>query len=207
MHSYPGLGKSLSYNPQTFGQFYPTGHHENCIGSKSRLLLVREVAMMHVMNKLTDKADWHKKVFDDEIVAKWRAEALAYPDELLWALAATTPSDSDLPPIPGILNERAFDYCIKELQGKARYFADTGIVAILDATATVVKSDNLIQPELTHALRNAFDRLKNDQAGSPDWHPRTDEKVLNLVHPSMYPLILQSTKLFQGYARQWPGPS
>ncbi len=48
-----------------------------------------------------------------------------------------------------------------------------------------------------NALRKGFDRLKKDQAGSPDWHPGTDEKVLNLVHPSMYPLVFKSTRVFQ----------
>jgi hypothetical protein len=87
--------------------------------------------------------------------------------------------------------------CIQELQGKAQYFADTGIVPTLDATAVIAKSDGFIEPALCNALRKAFDRLKKDQAGSPDWHPGTDEKVLNLVHPSMYPLVIESTKLFQ----------
>lgn len=87
--------------------------------------------------------------------------------------------------------------CIQELRGKARYFANTGIIPTLDATAAVAKSDSLIQPVLIEALRKAFSRLKKDQEDSPDWHPGTDETVLNLVHPSMYPLVFESTKLFQ----------
>lgn len=110
MHSYPGLGLSLWYHPQDHGEFYPTGHHENCLGSESRLLVVREVAMMHIMDRLTDKVDWHRKVFDDEIVDKWRIEALAYPDEALWELAVTSTSSLDLQPIKGIMTKKIFDY-------------------------------------------------------------------------------------------------
>lgn len=66
--------------------------------------------MMHVMDRLTDKVDWHKKVFDDKIVAKWRAEALAYPDEVLWVLAATSATSSSSPPITGVMTEKTFDY-------------------------------------------------------------------------------------------------
>ncbi|KAI0467944.1 hypothetical protein F4859DRAFT_492174 [Xylaria cf. heliscus] len=196
MHSYPGLGLSLWHNPEQYGKFYPTGHHTSCQGSTTDLLLVREVAMMHIMNLLTDKTDWHKKVFNNEIVAKWRAEALAYPDEMFWTLAATSPM-ADRGPLKGVMTDKTFDYCIQELQGKARYYADTGIIPTLDATATIAKSDSLIPPTLKNALRKAFERLKNDKQGSPDWHPGTDKKVLNLVHPSMYPLVFGSTRVFR----------
>ena len=33
--------------------------------------------MMRLMNQLSDKPDWHQKVFDAEIKARWRQEALA----------------------------------------------------------------------------------------------------------------------------------
>ena len=39
---------------------------------------------MLVMDSLTDKVDWHKKIFDVEIVGKWRKEALEQPDEGLY---------------------------------------------------------------------------------------------------------------------------
>ncbi|KAI1423131.1 hypothetical protein F5Y12DRAFT_716640 [Xylaria sp. FL1777] len=196
MPSYPGLGLSLWYLPQEFGDIYPTGHNESCLASLPPPLQVREVAMMHIMDRLTDKPDWHKKVFDENIVTQWRAEALAYPDEVLWTLAAI--EDEMRHTTKGIMTEKMFDYCIQELRGKAQHFAKTGIVPTLDpGVAAVAKSDSLVEPALMNALRKAFDRLKEDQAGSPDWHPRTDEKVLNLVHPSLYPLVSQSTRLFQ----------
>jgi hypothetical protein len=59
------------------------------LGSLSLPLIVRELAMMDVMDKITDKPDWHKKVFDDNIVSKWRKEALAIPDEELFKLATS----------------------------------------------------------------------------------------------------------------------
>ena len=40
-------------------------------------LLVREITIMLIMNLLSDKPDWDRKVFDEAIVKKWRAEALA----------------------------------------------------------------------------------------------------------------------------------
>lgn len=55
------------------------GIHSNCWGSESDMLLVREVAMMIVMDRLTDKPDWHLKVFDEAIAEKWIQEGLDLP--------------------------------------------------------------------------------------------------------------------------------
>lgn len=61
----------------------------------------------------------------------------------------------------------------------------------------MAKSDVLISPKFRGFLQKAFDKLKADQAACPDWHPGTDEKVLNLVHPSMFPLIYGQSRGFQ----------
>jgi hypothetical protein len=71
---YPGLGLPLRCaNDETY--------------DPSATLPVRELAMMHIMDRLTDKKDWNKKVFDEEIVARWRAEAKAIPDIEFWNMA------------------------------------------------------------------------------------------------------------------------
>ena len=43
---------------------------------------VREKRMMAFINEVTDKPEWERKVFDEGIVAKWREEASARPEEL-----------------------------------------------------------------------------------------------------------------------------
>lgn len=57
------------------------------------MLPVREVAMIVIMDILTDKEDWHKKTFIKSITEKWRAEAMAILDEDLMAAAAAPSSD------------------------------------------------------------------------------------------------------------------
>ena len=86
-NEYPGLGLPLrTWEWRNYG-FYPIGSHSNCYGSDSDIITVRELAMMDIMEKLTDKVDWHKKVFDDAVIAKWRKEALSIPDDHFWQLA------------------------------------------------------------------------------------------------------------------------
>jgi hypothetical protein len=67
----------------------------------------------------------------------------------------------------------------------------------LDACASVVKSDSIVTPELHNALRAAFDKLKTDHEAAPDWHPRSNGMVQDLVHPSMYPLVYGRSHVFQ----------
>jgi hypothetical protein len=78
--------------------------------------------MMIIMDRLMDKEDWHKKVFDDEIVSKWRKEALEYPDNSLWQQATGgkvnkrwadqdfNSATSGIKPLTGIISNEAVDY-------------------------------------------------------------------------------------------------
>jgi hypothetical protein len=80
--------------------------------------------MMSIMDRLTDKEDWQKKVFDEEIVSKWCGEALAIPDEQFCRLATSDKaqywdeegnlsmrddwSAQDKKPLKGIMNAHTF---------------------------------------------------------------------------------------------------
>ncbi|KAI8719939.1 hypothetical protein NCS52_00776200 [Fusarium sp. LHS14.1] len=205
---YPGLGLDIRHDDSIDRDvIYPVGIHFNCYGSESEMLLVREVAMMMVMESITDKPDWHIKVFDEGIASRWKAEALALPvdamykeiaeDRIAWpdgAFAGQAPKPKT------ILDEACIDYCIKELRVKAEYFKKSGLVPTLDASATIVKSDILIDEELKQELRDAFEKLKKEQKANPDWHPGTESRVQDLVHPSLYPLVYGRTPVIQNEA-------
>ncbi|KAM5345135.1 hypothetical protein ACJ41O_010997 [Fusarium nematophilum] len=202
---YPGLGLDIRHDDSNDRDVtYPIGIHHNCYGSESEMLLVREVAMMMVMESLTDKPDWHVKVFDDEIASKWKAEALALPVDAMYmeilgdrSTSSFRTADGQAPKPKMILDEACVDYCIEELRAKAEYFKRSGLVPTLDASATVVKSDVMIDEKLKQELRGAFDKLKEDQKASPDWHPGTENRVQDLVHPSLYPLVYGRTRVIQ----------
>jgi len=115
-HVYPGLGRPLRINDSLSN--YPNGAtHDD--GTQSELIYVRELAMMNVMDRLTDKAGWEKKVFDDVIVGKWKKEALAIPDveffklasygKLRWGGSNDENGGSEDKTV-GIMNERTFEY-------------------------------------------------------------------------------------------------
>lgn len=59
----------------------------------------------------------------------------------------------------------------------------------IDASATVVKSDVLVKTDLRDALKEAFEKLQDDQKDEPDWHLNSGDMVQDLIHPSMFPLV------------------
>jgi hypothetical protein len=119
-HLYPGAGLEVRFQLQGYnaGGRYPIGAHANSEGSDSELLIIREVAMMILMDKLTDKVSWHEKVFDNDIVARWRREALEQSEDELYRQITDGKLHSqgynELDPISRprarILSEKAFDY-------------------------------------------------------------------------------------------------
>lgn len=60
--------------------------------------------MMAIMDRLTDKPEWQRKVFDSEIVAKWKAEAMAIPDSEWNDISGVSVEGW------GIMSEKAFEY-------------------------------------------------------------------------------------------------
>ena len=78
---------------------------------------------------------------------------------------------------------------IAELRDKAQSFQEDGIIAALDLDAIVVRSDTIVSLELRTELRIACKPLEDIPTTLKDWHPGSNGKVLDLVHPSLFPLI------------------
>ncbi|KAJ8073725.1 hypothetical protein AAF712_003212 [Marasmius tenuissimus] len=132
-------------------------------------IAVREQTMLAMINEITEKPEWARKVSDNAIVAKWRKEALGRE---------------------GVdFSEAMFEYCIAELRDKAAHFVQTGRVIVLDNSAGIVKSDTAIPTHLAEELKTAVRPLEDVPNHHKDWHPGSNEKVLDLVHPSLYPLM------------------
>lgn len=146
---------------------------EGIEGWQGKRLTAREVAMLGLMESITDKPNWDAKVFDDTVVGKWRVEALALP----------------------LISEPAWEWVLTELRDKAVAFKDSQKVLALDSTARCVKSDVLVSANLKNALRDGVAPLLSVPDDQKDWHPGSNNQVLNLVHPSLYPLVYGRTRV------------
>ena len=59
----------------------------------------------------------------------------------------------------------------------------------------VFKSDTVIPEDLRRSLQSAAYPLEKVPDHQKDWHPGSGEQVLDLVHPSLYPLLYGQTRV------------
>jgi hypothetical protein len=99
--------------------------------------------------------------------------------------------------VPRLLTYRLkTNQCIAELCCKASHFKETGLIFTINSAGisgkyhnTAIKADSLVSNYLRQGLKAAFEKLRTEQGAEPDWHPRSNDMVQDLVHPSMYPFV------------------
>ncbi|KAI0386982.1 hypothetical protein F5Y04DRAFT_275437 [Hypomontagnella monticulosa] len=176
----PDLGLPLEHE-QPYMKFSYSDMQNCSVGFESKGLTQREIRMMDFMNRVTDKPSWEEKIFDSSIVSEWLEEGRS---------ASTNYLDGD-----EFFSKSMYDICIRELRDKAEHMKATGIVNVMDAEMAIAKSDTIISPPLANSLKAAVQVLEDALGDRKDWHPSSDNKVLNLLHPSLYPLIFGTTRV------------
>ncbi|WP_460807529.1 DUF4246 domain-containing protein [Micromonospora zhanjiangensis] len=140
---------------------------------------LRELEMMRLSAEIRAKPQWFVKMNDADIVARWTREAAAQG-----------------------LTEAQIRYVLAELSYYARLRDErTGIE--VSAVDGVWQSDTLIDSELRSRLREAVRVLEEVPEAERDWHPGSDEQVLDLVHPSLFCLVRQVSRTDDS---AWPTP-
>jgi hypothetical protein len=90
------------------------------------------------------------------------------------------------------------DWCIEELRHKATLVPAAPGTAppLIVFNGDVVKSDAMVSAEFKKALQDAV-KIFQDKIPErlKDWHPGSDEKVWDLVHPSLFPLVYGRTRV------------
>ena len=66
---------------------------------------------------------------------------------------------------------------------------------MIDANACVYMSDTAITHDIKERLKTAMTPFEDIPDNHKDWHPGSDGKVLDLVHPSLYPLLYGRSKI------------
>lgn len=90
------------------------------------------------------------------------------------------------------------DWCIDELRHKASLFPESPSPPppVVVYNGDVVKSDFAVSSELKSELQKAMKAFEDKTPEHlKDWHPNSDGKVLDLVHPSLYPLVYGLTRV------------
>lgn len=146
--------------------------------------LLTELTMWAASNSIREKSDWWSKIKDPEIVNKWRQEILVAGLER---------------EVQYQLREEQLDYIFKELEWHAQRHRDQSdkgaLVAIDIGIEGTRRSDGLIPEELKWRLVQCVRKLENVPDDKKDWHPGSNNQVLDLVHPSLYPFVAGRTRV------------
>ncbi|KDQ59194.1 hypothetical protein JAAARDRAFT_33923 [Jaapia argillacea MUCL 33604] len=168
-------------------------------------LTLKEFRLRALTSQILEKPNWWQKVHDETIVAKWRQEfvdqdakmvktmgRVRSEPELNAAYAVTRDQDefywrefrkTRWPRDP--LNEAQLDYVFDNLRWLAEQRdANTGIQAT--GINKVYQSFELIPSNLKAALIRGASVLESVPDAEKDWHPGTNNQVLDLVHPSLF---------------------
>lgn len=129
----------------------------------------REVAMVGLVNEITDRPDWHRRIFNEDYVVELAQFAYEYDD---------------------LISEKAWAWCLQELRFKARRFEETGRVAALDVGSGVCKVDSLVSERTKAQIQEGLDLIRRTREGSS-----SDGQAQQLIDPSLYPLVFGKTPI------------
>ena len=123
------------------------------------------------------------QIQDEEIVEKWRAEAKAMRFKGR-----------------GTMSDHMFDWCISELKYNAERIEDpSNPPPTFVFNGDVYKSDTALSSDFKQRLQLAVAAFEASiPEDEKDSHPNTDEKVWDLVHPSLFPVVFGRSRVLTG---------
>ena len=86
-----------------------------------------------------------------------------------------------------LLSGKAWTWCLAELRDKAVFFNKNHYVRTLDTGSCICKSDILVPESVAAKLKAGVIPLLKQP--DKDWQPESDDQVLNLVDPLLFPLV------------------
>jgi hypothetical protein len=158
-----GLASNLELPPD---RRFAHGIIDWAIGNR---LTARELAMLDLMNTITDQPEWYTGVFDAGTVREWRVDAAR---NLL-------------------ISQRTWDWCLEEVRCKADGFRRIGTALVLDAGSRVAKSEPpALRDGALSVLRAAVAEIRPECTWD-DVFP----SVVNMVYLLYYPLTYGRTRI------------
>ncbi|KAF7114773.1 hypothetical protein CNMCM5793_000312 [Aspergillus hiratsukae] len=133
--------------------------------------------MLELINTITERPDWHVRIFQQDELARWQEDAI---------------SSSSL------INDQTWSWCLKELQDKATDFEKRGYVLVLNTGSGVCKSDTAISATTQSQLQDAAVSLIRDLCRQTQFPTVCNPAVVNLIDPSLFPLVYGRTKVLTG---------
>ncbi|KAH9914463.1 uncharacterized protein B0H18DRAFT_959787 [Fomitopsis serialis] len=136
-----------------------------------------ELRMCALSAAIRQKPEWWVKFRDENVQTKWTEEIKEQQKDMHRSLQLT---------------DNMIHYILGELDAYAALRdPETGIEP--GPYERIWQSDQLIPASLKASLVSAVAPLESVPDSEKDWHPGSDGRVLDLVHPSLYPVVYGRT--------------
>ncbi|KAG9027586.1 hypothetical protein FS837_004221, partial [Tulasnella sp. UAMH 9824] len=146
-------------------------------GDGDKALTLATLRMIALSYALRSKPSWWTEITDPSTRSKWKAEALE--DEI----------QGDK------LKEAEIEWVLDELEDHVKMRDEaTGIQP--SCHVRIWESDELISQDLKSRLMRAAAVLENIPEEEKDWRPRSNNQVLDLVHPSLFCAVYGRTQFW-----------
>ncbi|KAI8971296.1 hypothetical protein BD414DRAFT_525426 [Trametes punicea] len=150
-----------------------------------------ELRLRRFAREIRDKSRWWEKVHEADIVARWTREIVEHDRAMVeqyWGgekRYIEGCGEKQWPRDP--ITDAQLRYLFDEL----RYIASQRdeVYGIWNTTIPMVyESSELIPSTLKVSIRTLAEILEDVSEDERDWHPGSNKQVLDLVHPSLFPL-------------------
>ncbi|KAG7664424.1 uncharacterized protein J8A68_002027 [[Candida] subhashii] len=141
-----------------------------------------EWLIIDISNSIRVKPDWERKYKDDVISNKWKQELRDQFSKKTRFI------------------EEVIEFVFKELEWyekiQSTWFGDSGFK--IGCSDKIVYSDQVINDDLKTELKSGVGKLIKSFGENLDYHPGSNNQVLDLVHPSLFPLQYEKTPILDG---------
>ncbi|KAJ6256441.1 hypothetical protein Dda_8942 [Drechslerella dactyloides] len=149
----------------------------------SEALTFREQYLRQFSGAIRNKTNWTEKILDRALFAKWLREALENGGSVSYGKKINIWNREDVAFVYRELTEGYKPY-VEKLRAEGG--TAVGVEPDMDG---VWRSDVLVDDAVRQQLIDAVATLENVPEDQKDWHPGSDGQVLDLVHPSMWPIV------------------
>ncbi|KAK4046574.1 hypothetical protein OIV83_005944 [Microbotryomycetes sp. JL201] len=144
---------------------------------------LQDIAMQQLSYLIrSTKQDWQTKFRNPDIRVKWKEEIIKQEQDANKGDSALTPE--------------MIDYVLDELEMHERDEQQPQGIRH-SCFDKVYESDRLIPQESLRSLKTCVAKLEEVSDEQKDWHPGSNNQVLDLVHPSLFPLMYGKTPIFK----------
>lgn len=138
----------------------------------------RELAMLTLMDEITDRPNWFKEVLDEKAIPKLREKALGQK----------------------LISTKAWEWCLLELQDKARVFPEDKRTLVYNTGAGICKSDTIVDEGTRTLLKESIAVFMDSTLAAHDQRRHPAQQMNTIVDPMTYPLIYGKSLYLDGEA-------